>query len=75
MCAQGQICREKVSCEVYLSTDPPLCRESSQVNMDRAPKDVGCEGENAGKISEVGDEELVLEVSARCGKERDMTRG
>ena len=42
--------------------------------MDRAPKDPGCEGENVGKI-EVGDRELVLVVSVRCGKERDMTRG
>ena len=40
-----------------------------------AQKDLGCEGGNVGKISEVGERELVPVVSVRCGKERDMTRG
>ena len=37
-----------------------------------------CKGETVGKIEEVdemGERELVLVVSVRCGKERDMTRG
>ena len=38
-------------------------------------KGLGCEGENVAKIGEVGERELVLVVSVRCGKERDMTRG
>ena len=36
------------------------------------------EGEAVGKIGEAdgkGERELVLAVSVRCGKERDMTRG
>ena len=45
------------------------------VNIDRAPKRLGCEGENVGMIGEVGERELVLVVSVKCGKERDMTRG
>ena len=38
-------------------------------------KGLGCKGENVGQIDEVGERELVLVVSVRCGKERDMTRG
>ena len=37
-----------------------------------------CEGETVGQIGEVdekGERELLPVVSARCGKERDMTRG
>ena len=45
-----------------------------RVNMDRAPKDL-CEEENVGKICEAGERELVLVVSVKWGKERDMTRG
>ena len=43
--------------------------------MDRAPNKLGCEGNIVGKIGEVGERELVLVVSVKCGKERDMTRG
>ena len=32
-------------------------------------------GEIVGKIGEVGERELVLVVSVKCGKERDITRG
>ena len=46
-----------------------------RVNMDRAPKGLVCERENVGKIGEVGERELVLVVSVKCGKERDMTHG
>ena len=37
-----------------------------------------CTGETVGKareVDEVGERELVLVVSVRCGKRRDMTRG
>ena len=37
-----------------------------------------CKGETVGKkgeVDEMGERELVLVVSVRCGKERDMTRG
>ena len=37
-----------------------------------------CVGETVGKIGEVdemGERELVLVVSVKCGKDRDMTRG
>ena len=46
--------------------------------MDRAPKDLGVKGENVRKIGEageMGERELVLVASVRCGKERYMTRG
>ena len=41
--------------------------------MDRAPK-VLCVGEIVGKIGEVGERELVLVFSVRCGKVWGMTR-
>ena len=46
-----------------------------RVHMDRVRKGQDCEGENDWKIDEAGERELVLVVSVRCGKERDMTRG
>ena len=49
--------------------------ELRKVNMDRIPKVLVCVGEIVGKIGKVGGRELVLVVSVRCGKERDMTRG
>ena len=58
-----------------ICVDPPLCRRSSQGKYASCAKGLGCGGENAGKIGEVGERELVLVVSVRCGKERDMTRG
>ena len=58
-----------------ICVDPPLCRESLQCKYGSYAKGLRCEGENVGKIGEVGERELVLAVSVRCGKERDMTRG
>ena len=54
---------------------PPLCRGSSQGKDGSCARGLGCEGENVGKVGEVGERELVLVVSVRCGKERDKTRG
>ena len=54
---------------------PPLCRESSQGKNGSCARGLGCEGENVGKIGDVSERELVLVVSVRCGKERDMARG
>ena len=49
--------------------------ELRKVKLDRVPnKALVCVGEVVGKIG-VGEIELVLVVSVRCGKERDMTRG
>ena len=58
-----------------ICVDPPLCRESSQGKYGSCAKGLGCKGENVGKIGEAGERELVIVVSVRCGKERDMTRG
>ena len=58
-----------------ISVDPPLCRQSQQGEYGSCAKGLGCKGENVGKIGEVSDRELVLVVSVRCGKERDMPRG
>ena len=55
--------------------DPPLRRESSQVKDGSCAKGLGCEGKNNWKIGEASERKLVLVVSVRCGKERDMTRG
>ena len=58
--------------------DPPLCRGTSQGKYGSSTIDLVCAGETVGKIGEVdetGERELVLVVSVRCGKERDMTRG
>ena len=41
--------------------------EHRKVNMDRAPK-ISCLGETVGKVGEVGERELVLVVSVRCGR-------
>ena len=51
--------------------DPPLCRGTSQGKQGSCAK----VGEIVGKIGEVGERELVLVVSVRCGNERDMARG
>ena len=58
-----------------MSVDPPLCIGSSQGFHGSCTKRLDCEGENDGKIGEASERELVLAVSVRCGKERDMTRG
>ena len=57
------------------SVDPPLRRGSSQSIRGSCTIGLGCEGGNDWRVSEVGERELVLVVSVRCGKERDMTRG
>ena len=61
-----------------ICVDPPLCRGTSQSIYGLRIKRPACEGETVGKIGEVhemGERELVLVVSVKCGKERDMTRG
>ena len=58
--------------------DPPLCRGTSQGVYMLRIMGLVCEGGTVGKIGQVdemGERELVLVVSVRCGKERDMTRG
>ena len=57
--------------------DPPLCRGASQCKYGSSTALV-CVGETVGKIGEVdemGERELVLVVSVKCGKHQDMTRG
>ena len=52
--------------------------EHRMVNMGSRAMDLVCVGETVGKMGEVdemGERELVLVVSVRCGKEWDMTRG
>ena len=46
-----------------------------RAHMDRAINRLECEGENDCRTAEVSERELVLVVSVRCGKERDVTRG
>ena len=61
-----------------ICVDPPLCRGTSQgkygsmtIGLEFVGETVG----NMGEVHEMGERELVLVVSVRCGKERDMTRG
>ena len=49
--------------------------ELRKVNMDRVPKILCVLVRSSEKIGEVGERELVLVVSVRCGKERDITQG
>ena len=58
-----------------ICVDPPLYRGTSQGKYGSYAKGLVCVGEIVRKIGEVGERELVLVVSVRCGKERDMTRG
>ena len=61
-----------------ICVDPPLCRGPSQGFYCSRFKGLVSEGETVGKRGEVDERcerELVLVVSVRCGKERDMTRG
>ena len=61
-----------------ICVDPPHCRGSSQGILGSRIKELACKSETVGKIGEmdeIGERELVLVVSDRCGKERDMTRG
>ena len=46
-------------------------RKHEKGSQDR----LGCVEEDDCEVREVGERELVLVVSVRCGKERDMTRG
>ena len=54
---------------------PPLRREPSQGTYGSCVNRSGSVGEDEGMIGEVVERELVLVISVRCGKERDMTRG
>ena len=61
-----------------MCVDPPLCRGTSQGKYGSSTIVLVCEGETVGKIGEadgMGERELVLVVSVRCGKEGDMSRG
>ena len=57
------------------SEEAQLRRESSQCIYGSWNNMLKCEGEGDCKIEEVGERELVLVVSVRCSKERNMTRG
>ena len=48
---------------------PPLCRGTSQDKYSSCTKGLVCVGEVVGKLDEVGERELVLVFSVRCGKE------
>ena len=51
---------------------PPLCRGTSQGEYGSSTIDLVCVGETVGKIGEaddMGERELVLVVSVKCGKE------
>ena len=55
-----------------ICVDPPLCRGPSQGLFGLTIRGLVCKGETVEKIGEVdkmGDRELVLVVSVRCGKE------
>ena len=61
-----------------MCVDPPLCRGTSQGILGSRIIGLVCKGETVGKIGEVdemGERELVLVVSLRCGEGRDVTRG
>ena len=61
-----------------ICVDPPLCRGTSQGKYGSKTMDLVCAGGTVGRIGEVdemGGRELVLVVSVKCGKERDMTHG
>ena len=52
-----------------ICVDQPLCRGTSQGKYGSRSLDLVCAGETVGKLAEVGERELVLVVSVRCGKE------
>ena len=60
----GTVCVKDGIC-----VDPPLCCGTSQGKYGSCTKGLVCLGKIVGKIGEVGERELVLAVSARCGKE------
>ena len=69
---------DKVLVRDGICVDPPLCRGTSQGFQGSRVLGLVCKSETVGKVREVdemGERELVLVVSVRCGKERDMTRG
>ena len=54
-----------------ICVEPPLCRGTSQGKYGSKAIDLVCVGETVGKVGEVdeiGERELVLVVSVRCGK-------
>ena len=60
------------NCKDGICVDPPLCRGPPQGIYKLRVIGLVCEGEIVGKIREVdelGEKELVLVVSVRCGKE------
>ena len=57
-----------------ICVDPPPCRGSSQGKQSSCTEGLVGVGVIVGKIGEVGERKLVLVVSVRCGKGRDMTR-
>ena len=61
--------------ERWRSEAPQLRRESSQCAYGSWDNRLGCVEEDDCKIEEEGERELMLVVSVKCGKERDMTRG
>ena len=57
-----------------ICVEPPLCRGTSQGKYGSSTTALVCVGETVGKTGEVvemGDRELVLVVSVKCGKVRD----
>ena len=52
-----------------ICVDPPLCRVTSQGEYGSCTEDLVCVGETVGKIGEVGERELVLVATVKCGKE------
>ena len=52
-----------------ICVDPPLCRGPSQGEYSSCTKGRVRVGEIVGKTGEVGERELVLVVSVRCGKD------
>ena len=55
-----------------ICVDPPLCRGSSQGMYGSCTEGLVCYGETVGKkgeVDEMGEKELALVVSVRCGKE------
>ena len=64
-------------CALQLDIVEEMAQEARnrQVFMDRRDNRLGCVGEDDCKIGEAGEKELLLVVSVRCGKERDMTCG
>ena len=52
-----------------ICVDPPLCRGTSHGKWSSCTEGLVRVGEIVGKIGEVGERELVIVDSVRCGKE------